>query len=216
MITVEQAHEMGAKGGPADEHERLLFEAWMKGHCWLVEGDWDGTTYRHESEFGGYLHPGAVRTRQLWAAWRDRAALAKQPTLQTCNCRWDGEVQVQQCTLHEAHVDAIHEWAERAKTVEAKLKAQSVAWDYFVGVASALIKAADDAAADADYMLDSDDCIKVLRGEWTGPMMNDCPQPKEEPDENNSVAIDRACFDRGCACFDPRIDKDAVIVEKRS
>lgn len=37
-----------------------------------------------------------------------------------------------------------------------------------------------------------------------------------EPDENNSVAIDRACFDRGCACFDPRIDKDAVIVEKRS
>lgn len=35
-------------------------------------------------------------------------------------------------------------------------------------------------------------------------------------DENNSVAIDRACFDRGCACFDPRIDKNAVIVEKRS
>jgi hypothetical protein len=43
---------------------------------------------------------------------------------QTCNCRWDGEVQVQQCTLHEAHVDAIHEWAERAKAAEAKLKAQ--------------------------------------------------------------------------------------------
>lgn len=36
------------------------------------------------------------------------------------------------------------------------------------------------------------------------------------PDENNRVAIDRACFDRGCACFDPRIDKDFVIVEKRS
>ena len=50
-----------------------------------------------------------------------RAALAE-PTLQTCNCRWDGEVQVQQCTLHEAHVDAIHEWAERAKTAEKKLR----------------------------------------------------------------------------------------------
>jgi hypothetical protein len=50
-----------------------------------------------------------------------RAALAQQE--QTCNCRWIGDVQTQQCTLHEAHVDAIHEWAERAKTAEAKLAA---------------------------------------------------------------------------------------------
>jgi hypothetical protein len=53
-------------------------------------------------------------------------AVPKQPApvQQTCNCRWDGEVQVQQCTLHEAHVDAIHEWAGRAKAAEAKLAAQ--------------------------------------------------------------------------------------------
>ena len=44
------------------------------------------------------------------------------PAQQTCNCRWEGEVQVQQCTLHEAHVDAIHEWAERAKAAEARLR----------------------------------------------------------------------------------------------
>lgn len=50
-----------------------------------------------------------------------RAAL-EQPE-QTCNCRWVGDVQTQQCTLHEAHVDAIHEWAERAKAAEAKLAA---------------------------------------------------------------------------------------------
>ena len=53
-----------------------------------------------------------------------RAALAEpeqEPVLQTCNCRWDGAVQVQQCTLHGAHVDAIHEWAERAKAAERKL-----------------------------------------------------------------------------------------------
>jgi hypothetical protein len=50
-----------------------------------------------------------------------RAAL-EQP-VQTCNCRWVGDVQTQQCTLHEAHVDAIHEWAERAKAAEAKLAA---------------------------------------------------------------------------------------------
>lgn len=48
-----------------------------------------------------------------------------EPVLQTCNCRWDGDVQVQQCTLHEAHVDAIHEWAERAKVAERKLAQQA-------------------------------------------------------------------------------------------
>lgn len=47
------------------------------------------------------------------------------PAQQTCNCRWDGETQVQQCTMHAAHVDAIHEWAERAKAAEAKLKSQT-------------------------------------------------------------------------------------------
>lgn len=51
-----------------------------------------------------------------------RAALAE-PALQTCNCRWDGEMQMQQCTLHEAHVDAIKEWAQRAKFAEKKLAA---------------------------------------------------------------------------------------------
>lgn len=39
----------------------------------------------------------------------------------------------------------------------------------------ARIKAADDAAADGDYMLDSDDCIKVLRGTWKGPLAMDYP-----------------------------------------
>ena len=58
-------------------------------------------------------------------------AMADAP--QPCNCRWEGETQVQQCTLHEAHVEAIHEWAERAKTAEAELKgamadAEPVAW----------------------------------------------------------------------------------------
>ena len=39
----------------------------------------------------------------------------------------------------------------------------------------ARIKAADDAAADNDYMLDSNDCISVIRGTWGGPMLNDKP-----------------------------------------
>lgn len=80
MITVEQAQDMGTKGGPASEQERLLFEAWMKGHCWAVSGNWDGKTYVHESERNlRQVHPGAMTTRMLWAAWRDRAALERLP-----------------------------------------------------------------------------------------------------------------------------------------
>lgn len=40
----------------------------------------------------------------------------------------------------------------------------------------ARIKAADDAAADRDYMLDSNDCIAILRGEWTAPLAMDKPE----------------------------------------
>ncbi len=40
----------------------------------------------------------------------------------------------------------------------------------------ARIKAADDAAADRDYMLDSNDCIAVLRGEWKGTLAMDKPE----------------------------------------
>lgn len=73
----DAAYELGAKGGDPTEEERLLFEAWMRGHCWAVIGQWDGKTYCHEQERHGYVNPGAMATRQLWAAWRDRAALAK-------------------------------------------------------------------------------------------------------------------------------------------
>ena len=82
MTPLDQAYEMGAKGAEPTEKERLLFEAWMRGHCWMLHGDWDGKTYVHEAEKSGYLHPGAMLTRQLWAAWRDRAALAEQPAQQ--------------------------------------------------------------------------------------------------------------------------------------
>ena len=52
----------------------------------------------------------------------------------------------------------------------------------------ARIKAADDACADMDYMLDSNDCISVLRGTWMGPMLNDCPpQVEPAPDMGNHI-----------------------------
>ena len=52
------------------------------------------------------------------------SVVQQEPALTTCNCRWNGLTQVQQCALHEAHIDAAHEWAERAKTAETKLSAQ--------------------------------------------------------------------------------------------
>lgn len=79
-LTEQQAYDMGAKGAEPTEEERKLFEAWMAGHCWEVEGGWDGRTYVHSTEINlRQVHFGAMRTRQLWAAWRDRAALAAQP-----------------------------------------------------------------------------------------------------------------------------------------
>lgn len=76
--TVEAAREMGAKGGPVVEAERLAFEAWMAGHCWAVSPTWNGETYddSEEDKKRKLLDPLARTTRMLWAAWRDRAALS--------------------------------------------------------------------------------------------------------------------------------------------
>jgi hypothetical protein len=68
------------------------------------------------------LPPESVLAKSLNLRITALKAALEQPE-QTCNCRWVGDVQTQQCTLHEAHVDAIHEWAERAKAAEAKLAA---------------------------------------------------------------------------------------------
>lgn len=78
--TLEDAHAMGANGGPVLEAERLAFEAWMRGHCWALCATWTGTQYRSDDEASGDVNPHAMRTRQLWAAWRDRAALARGKT----------------------------------------------------------------------------------------------------------------------------------------
>lgn len=73
--TESAAKAMGAFGGPVNEQERLAFEAWMRGHCWALCATWDGAQYKSDAEHVGNVDPHAMRTRQLWAAWRDRAAL---------------------------------------------------------------------------------------------------------------------------------------------
>lgn len=74
--STEAAHAMGANGGQTVDAERLAFEAWMRGHCWALGATWTGTEYRSDGEQGGWPDPQAMATRRLWAAWRDRAALA--------------------------------------------------------------------------------------------------------------------------------------------
>ena len=74
--TVAAAAAMGAKGGHALEGERLAFEAWVRGHGWSLCARWNGEGYVGDLEQGGAVCPQAMRTRMMWAAWRDRAALA--------------------------------------------------------------------------------------------------------------------------------------------
>jgi len=78
--SVEAARDMGAVGGPVVEAERLAFEAWVQGHCWVLGANWDGESYTGQGELQGstYVCPLAMRTRMMWAAWRDRAALCHQ------------------------------------------------------------------------------------------------------------------------------------------
>ncbi|MFZ9087068.1 MAG: hypothetical protein ACO3C6_11050, partial [Steroidobacteraceae bacterium] len=75
---IKAAFAMGQTGAPSSETERLAFESWMRGHSWLVQGVWNGTTYddRGPSRVSS-VDVGAMQTRMLWAAWRDRAALAQ-------------------------------------------------------------------------------------------------------------------------------------------
>ncbi|WP_035942512.1 hypothetical protein, partial [Caballeronia glathei] len=62
--TEAQAEAMGEKGAPHSEHERKLYEAYCKGHCWAV-GKWN-------AEKGYYMD---MIDRIRFAMWRDRAAL---------------------------------------------------------------------------------------------------------------------------------------------
>ena len=75
--TVEDAHILGTIGAAPSETERLLFESWMRGHCWQINGIWNGFEYDDSPAFktAKVLDPQAMQTRMLFAAWRDSAAL---------------------------------------------------------------------------------------------------------------------------------------------
>ena len=81
--SVDEARRMGEQGSEAVEGERLAFEAWMAGHCWALCATWTGKGYIGKGESvseGRYVCRDAMATRRMWAAWRDRAALARLKT----------------------------------------------------------------------------------------------------------------------------------------
>ena len=106
-------HLRGTAGADADEVETKMSD--LRQAAQLALEAWDNAVL--------LAHDDLVQDRM--DSLRTELEQQAEPVLQTCNCRWDGDVQVQQCTLHEAHVDAIHEWAERAKVAERKLAQQA-------------------------------------------------------------------------------------------
>ena len=115
-----------------------------------------------------------------------------EPVLQTCNCRWNGEVQVQQCTLHEAHVDAIHEWAERAKVAERKLAQQTepvepVAWVY-TGIKQDGTEHGPHLVWKPEYM----DAMSASKGAKATPLYTSPPQRKPLTEEEIAAEWQKA------------------------
>jgi hypothetical protein len=76
----------------------------------------------HITDGGKQWHDEKLVDNAITAIKQALAAPVQEPVFKPCSCRWKGDKQVQQCTLHTAHIEAIHEWAERAKAAEAKLK----------------------------------------------------------------------------------------------
>lgn len=71
------------------------------------------------------------------------------------------------------HVGNISPWVEPGRYEKETHQLAWLAWRAAVIAERericAAIKAEDDHCADGDYMLDSDDCIKVARGTWVRP-----------------------------------------------
>lgn len=80
------------------------------------------------------------------------------------------------------------------RTVNEALRVAAFTEEEIIERMCARIKAADDAAADSGYMLDSNDCIAVLRGTWQGPLANDCP-PKPSRQVQSRAASFEAFVD---------------------
>jgi hypothetical protein len=134
----DTAHRPGGLPQDFTKHEVDLADAWSEWVCpasaqYFMKCCDCGLVHEMQFKVAKYSEGDEcefVADADLQAVFRARRttppaaqpAPAQEPVFKPCSCRWKGEEQVQQCTLHAAHIEAIHEWAERAKTAEAKLK----------------------------------------------------------------------------------------------
>lgn len=152
--TIDQARRLGEKGSPARESERLLFEAWMRGHCWAIGGAWNGKQYKASDEDGSRVNQQAMLTRMLWAAWRDRGTLADDQLRAYGDKRAREAVEalqhIPQSVIDKAWNDYWGDVAEARKTENSVLAAHIGhetwyswdAWVYAVRHAAAMLAAA--------------------------------------------------------------------------
>lgn len=107
------------------ENQQNVIELWAKKYAELEQQLAETKARIVELEIKEFMydeHSDAVRkcltlNKQLAAA----NGRLEEYEEKTCNCRWEGDTLVRQCELHKAQVDAIHEWAERAKVAEQRL-----------------------------------------------------------------------------------------------
>lgn len=92
-------------------------------HVYSIASSALAATQRAEPATGSYVQIVPDKCDRI--VWRGRYYHLPLATQQAepsgCACRWQGDQYVSLCELHQAWKDAIHEWAERAKTAEAAL-----------------------------------------------------------------------------------------------
>lgn len=94
----------------------------MQAYALQARAQVQGETVANVSAFGlveWFTEPRAIGPCTLYTT--PQPAQATQAEVTGCNCRWEGDAQIQWCELHLAHKEAIHDWAERAKEAEKQL-----------------------------------------------------------------------------------------------
>ena len=130
-----------------DTHQ--AFEAWWLRHgqfCRAGGGDYEKTF--------------------AFAAWQASLAIPeKREPLTDAQVRrlWNNSPEIHKDAPSFAAFKRLVDLVQAANPAE---KRERLDRDSLIEQMCAAIKAADNKAAESDYMLDSDDCIKVLRGQW--------------------------------------------------
>ena len=164
-----EAHRLGATGAEPTEEERLLFEQWMRGHCWALCATWNGKQYVSDAEQGGCVDPRAMNTRQLFAAWRDRAALAAYASQQAEPSSGSSAAAPGLCSGSSEPSDARVEAAAKALLARRELKLEHLtdkAREHYLEDVRAVLKAADAVSAVAvpdGFVLVPDKATPLIR-----------------------------------------------------